>query len=638
MCPYYLYTSFVLINENLFSYLVMEDFEKCKLWWRHLLSNLNINNVFLNGEMISPKVTLIKSNLNRNFATCERYLQTLNCVSFNRNDILQWFQGLCQHLTTIIKLIGRYYKESKDETANQTQNTLLLYLTQTLTCLSLLINIFVREDEIQQVVGEARKCVIKQMTCCLELIQVGMECIKSDPSGNFVKWMDAALEKISEINICDQNEVYDEARHLFEEVLAHAMSIAQVSLLEDSKSIRGGCQSVLTALNSLEIEKNSTIPNAAMINLCTNACSDKLCILERKVNTAVLRLCLKTFSEFTTPLEKIHDFCVNSDNGARNEELDGLVADFDLHVDRIMQIGLFAVSCSSDFARGIKIRSCLASLEALESELVPALTSLLLDNSVHNINCASILMKHWLNQAICLQRLIYLIIDPFAFCQVIYDEASDIAENLSDLIKKKILIRQNNVHSFLSIARVLQTFLETAKCEFTESELSKIQTKIVDFNEESASKVLLTDNNIDLDNCKRVLKRCRILLTVLKRLWFCFSDDDVPNNVNKNALPEQMEPTGNPFLDHIINRGKQILQDRSVLYRTPVKNNVTKKLISNSTKQSQRKEMPLSRLVHLRKFSFVNSGDKIEASLDLQITEILNEVTSLSTSLRPTLR
>lgn len=210
------------------------------------------------------------------------------------------------------------------------------------------------------------------MTCCLESIQVALDYGKSliDPSVNFVKWMDAALEKISEVNITENDEVYEEARHLFEEVLAHAMSIAQVSLIEDSKIIRGSCQSVttfsfflvqhflpvlflqvLSALNSLDKEKNNLTPNAAMINLFTSACGDKLCMLEKKVNTAVLKLCLKTFSEFTTPLERIHDFCINQSNRTKTDELDALVADFDLHIDRIMQIGLFAVSCSSDFAR-----------------------------------------------------------------------------------------------------------------------------------------------------------------------------------------------------------------------------------------------------------------------------------------------
>jgi hypothetical protein len=108
---------------------------------------------------------------------------------------------------------------------------------------------------------------------------------------------------------------------------------------------------VLSALNSLEKEISNAVINGAMVNLFVNACSDKLCILEKKVNTSVLKLCLKTFSQFTVPLDKIRNFCFNPLNKNRMSELDDLVADFDLHVDRIMQIGLFAISCSSDFAR-----------------------------------------------------------------------------------------------------------------------------------------------------------------------------------------------------------------------------------------------------------------------------------------------
>lgn len=55
--------------------------------------------------------------------------------------------------------------------------------------------------------------------------------------------MDAALDKINIVQNDEINSFY-EARHLFEEVLSHAMSIAQVSLAEDSKIIRGSCQSV----------------------------------------------------------------------------------------------------------------------------------------------------------------------------------------------------------------------------------------------------------------------------------------------------------------------------------------------------------------------------------------------------------
>lgn len=60
----------------------------------------------------------------------------------------------------------------------------------------------------------------------------------------------------------------------------------------------------------------------------------------------------------------------------------------------------------------------MASLEALETELVPAFTSVLLDFNLSNSHLALLLKDHWINQAQILQRLIYLIIDPSAFCEV----------------------------------------------------------------------------------------------------------------------------------------------------------------------------------------------------------------------------
>lgn len=64
------------------------------------------------------------------------------------------------------------------------------------------------------------------------------------------------------------------------------------------------------------------------------------------------------------------------------------------------------------------MRSCLASLEGLESELVPALTAVSIEKSLHNVNFALLLKEYWIHQCNLLKELIYLIIDPFAFCQV----------------------------------------------------------------------------------------------------------------------------------------------------------------------------------------------------------------------------
>lgn len=84
-----------------------------------------------------------------------------------------------------------------------------------------------------------------------------------------------------------------------------------------------------------------------MGNLFIDVCNDKLCILEKRVNITVLKLCLSTFSDFENTLERLHAYCL-SDAEKTELEIDNLVAEFDLLVDKLMQIGFFAVACSTD--------------------------------------------------------------------------------------------------------------------------------------------------------------------------------------------------------------------------------------------------------------------------------------------------
>lgn len=64
------------------------------------------------------------------------------------------------------------------------------------------------------------------------------------------------------------------------------------------------------------------------------------------------------------------------------------------------------------------IKSCIVSLEALEIELVPALTAQILDRSVENVQYATVLKNFWLKQTIALHNTVYYIIDPTAFSGV----------------------------------------------------------------------------------------------------------------------------------------------------------------------------------------------------------------------------
>lgn len=84
-----------------------------------------------------------------------------------------------------------------------------------------------------------------------------------------------------------------------------------------------------------------------MCNLTVEACSDKLCILERKINITVLKLCLSVFSCYKNALERLEEHCLCGTEKTETE-LDNLVAEFDLNVDKFMQIGFFAIACSTN--------------------------------------------------------------------------------------------------------------------------------------------------------------------------------------------------------------------------------------------------------------------------------------------------
>lgn len=86
------------------------------------------------------------------------------------------------------------------------------------------------------------------------------------------------------------------------------------------------------------------------VKLNSRSVGESLCNLERQVNTAVLRLVLEVFTGINCPLKNIVNKCktdIQKDNKV-TEDLNVLISEFDKEMDKIMQIGLFAISCTSD--------------------------------------------------------------------------------------------------------------------------------------------------------------------------------------------------------------------------------------------------------------------------------------------------
>lgn len=111
---------------------------------------------------------------------------------------------------------------------------------------------------------------------------------------------------------------------------------------------------MLEGVDSLEKEIERDVWQPTLCNLFVDVCNDKLCILERRINITVLKLCLSTFSDYKSGLERLHAYCLG-ENEKTETEIDNLVAEFDLFVDKLMQIGFFAVACSTNTS---SIKTC----------------------------------------------------------------------------------------------------------------------------------------------------------------------------------------------------------------------------------------------------------------------------------------
>ncbi|KAK9884752.1 hypothetical protein WA026_007601 [Henosepilachna vigintioctopunctata] len=555
------------------------------------------------------------------------------------------FKTICSSVATVISSSNSIIK-SKFESKSYCpyRDFLIFQFTQLMSALELLADVIINEQKLNMILKSCRKSMCKRINFCLDTIGgIFKSKIELNNSGCFLRWMDNALQKIIEVDIdigqSNCLKKFQEASTLFEDILSHAMSIAQICLAEDSKAIKGSTLTVLEALEDLKHAISEKKLNKAMVTLFVDICGDKLCALERRVDIAVLKLTLKVFSQYLLPLENIFKFCEeNSGNEYDQQKFDNIVADFDLHVDRIMQIGLFAVFCSSNIKLGRNIRNCMASLEYLELELIPVAQMLLAHNSEVNQTSALIFKNYWICEANKLRSLIFEIVDPSAFCQIIKDAIYVELDVLLEKYRNKKDFSKCSFDTFIQHATVLTDFLLTVfRCEdittksFLKDQIKNCCTVVREI--QNAIEVL-DDNSSETNN--RTLKRCRIFKSQLKKMLLLFRKEnlteDIPTFKEENnptfASQEKKNLFENKFLDHIMNRGKNILDNRSILYRTPNKPTNSKWTSGDGTK------MENSLKLHKIHLSF-NSSQEV-GSFEFHITDILDNLSKLSSTFDPT--
>lgn len=94
---------------------------------------------------------------------------------------------------------------------------------------------------------------------------------------------------------------------------------------------------------------------------------------------------------------------------------------------------------------------------------------------------------------------------------------------------------------------------------------------------DAAAEKLLSDGDGEMckTNVLRVFKRCKVQENILKKLLDALSKS--PTSCKAKTVSAPTTPSENiaveeeQAMEHITTRGKQILRDRSVLYKTPNK-------------------------------------------------------------------
>nr|CAD7399671.1 unnamed protein product [Timema cristinae] len=320
-------------------------------------------------------------------------------------------------------------------------------------------------------------------------------------------------------------------KNIVDEVLAHAMSIAQVSFPCDLEHVSNCCLKVLKCYDALKAECEAKEVNMNNTKLSAHTLGDSLEALEREVNTSVLRLVLEVFSDPYAPLKQLMQECssplipVDQRDGM---DLEPMIRSFDLQMDRIMQIALFAMACSGKAQLVLAVRSCQASLESLELELVPTLKAFYLKPDASSLKAhLKLLCAHWQSEVSALHNLVDSIVDPAAFCsvtvEIITDHVQHIKKNIS--YSDKIFLKEHSNASIKKAAKLEQLLNVTVhemkplsvqlKLPATMRKLKLARTECM-----SVVKVVLCEraHNDNLNARIDLLRRFELLLTAIKRL------------------------------------------------------------------------------------------------------------------------
>ncbi|XP_076164701.1 spitting Image [Ptiloglossa arizonensis] len=449
---------------------------------------------------------------------------------------IEHFQNIKELGTSILELLGPLQIFRKSLASRVLAEKIILYSCQLCTAFKLLVQLVQEQHQLNASIYNCKKYVCERLCFCLKMIIEILDVPDplpedeiSERENHFVYRMDLVLDILSEMPNKSQKEQILESEELWlriEDVFSYAMAIAQVCKPCNFKAITGTCQSIILEYENLKFQLTTESSDSALNNLFMNSLNDALYRLERKINVSVLNLVMEVFSDPFNALRKLVTVCGNSLSAKKRSKSDltNAIEEFDQIIDKSMQIGLFAVASCKDRNRINQIRNCLASLESLETELISAITTYYLHPESKEMRAnVQLLTAQWQLEANRLQDAINLIMDSAAYCEVVLDDLQERITIMSNCLDNREPVTQTQVQSVvlrsLSLSRQISTTINDIGNDIVERQTIMMvrELKAAIFEADAASKSLLTDSATEPQQL-RVIKRCELILNVVKRL------------------------------------------------------------------------------------------------------------------------
>lgn len=534
-----------------------------------------------------------------------------------------------------------------------------LCANQIVVCLKFLEKTVDKEAESAGCLITARQCFFERILWCLARLKSTVKSANdhvptiSEPE-NFVTLLDEVLAVLSMFTgLDDVSDVTNKAeqraqlmmesrevRGSIEQLLSHGMAFANIALESDKNPIIALSQNVLKLAMEFE-EEFSLVEAGKKLNVSSQRMKsieleNSLLSLESFTNSALLRLVYEVFYVMD---KNVVDELVKVNEAS---DLEQEIEKFDLLIDRLIQIGHFAIWFSRDDPKISSIvRSCLASIESLDSYLVPAITG-------KSDPSFGVLQNHFEEETNLLKDHVQKIIDTTAFCTILMEELnSTIEKNRNNFDEESLtnLVRRSNV--------LLQHFQINAKnLKLSTEKVTKFYFHDFKLILTECDAILNFPDPID-DRERRVLKRFMILNSTIRKLQNAvknaqkasFNDENQGNKVPVSDFPSKCSDYFNTIRPSAL--GSILYESKRSMKFTPKASTTSKQLgsfVASSSVRSSKKKRHSLRITIFKKHhelgteeAWIND-DRVNESMNLQITEILDQLTDLSTTLSQKLR